>query len=112
MLHTTLTDIIQNIDMNSIDKNLLPHADYYAMGHIHQVFNIKENTSHFIYPGPAYPNNFQELVDLKSGSFQITEITDKIKTINIKIPSKEVIYIEIELKNAHTATEEIISVNK
>jgi DNA repair protein SbcD/Mre11 len=108
MLHTTLTDIVGNIDMNSIDKKELPKADYYAMGHIHQRFHNIENNSHFIYPGPTYPNNFQELKDLECGSFQITQITDKIETKNIKIPLTEVVYIEIELENSLKATEEII----
>jgi len=113
MLHTTISDIIENIDMNSINKEQLPLADYYALGHIHQRFNLEHNNSTYIYPGPTYPNNFQELVDLQHGSFQITEITHKITTRNIEIPIKEVAYAEIEIENALTATEEIINhINK
>ena len=108
MLHTTLSDVITNFEMNSVDKQELPIADYYAMGHIHQRFNIQERNSYFVYPGPTYPNNFQELADLREGSFQITEITDKIKTQNIKIPTREIAHLEIELTNGLTATEEII----
>jgi DNA repair protein SbcD/Mre11 len=108
MIHTTINDIIGNIDMNSIDKQELPIADYYAMGHIHQVFTTNKENSVFVYPGPTYPNNFQELVDLQCGSFQITEFTDKIRTTNIKVPIKEVVFLEIELENALIATEIII----
>jgi DNA repair exonuclease SbcCD nuclease subunit len=104
MLHTTISDIIANIDMNSIETKDLPHANYYAMGHIHQVFHKEENNSHLIYPGPTYPNNFQELVDLKSGSFQLNEVIDKIKTVNVKIPIVDVVYVEIELNNGLIAT--------
>lgn len=108
MLHTTLTDVIGNIDMNAIDKEKLPFADYYAMGHIHQRVEIDYNRSKFVYPGPTFPNNFQELVDLSHGSFQIVEMNEKITTKNIQIPIKEVVSLEIELENALTATEEII----
>ncbi len=110
MIHTTIKDVIGTIPMDSIEKYKLPPADYYAMGHIHQVFESKEQASHYIYPGPTFPNNFQELSDLKYGSFQLCEITNgKIKTQNIKIPIKEVASIEIEITNALTATQKIIS---
>ena len=110
MIHTTIEDVIGTIPMDSIEKTQLPLANYYAMGHIHQPFEIKEPNSHYIYPGPTFPNNFQELNDLKYGSFQLCEITNgKIQTKNIKIPIKEVVSIEIEITNALTATQEIIS---
>lgn len=110
MIHTTIKDVIGTIPMDSIEKYKFPPANYYAMGHIHQVFEAKENNSCYIYPGPTFPNNFQELADLKYGSFQLCEITDgKIKTQNIKIPIKEIVSIEIEITNALTATQKIIS---
>lgn len=107
MLHTTINEVaIKN--MESIEKRTLPLAHYYALGHIHQIKHIHEGNQHYVYPGPVYPNNFQELVDLKMGSFQITEILDTVRTKNIKIPIKEIVYIEIEIDNGLTATEEII----
>jgi DNA repair exonuclease SbcCD nuclease subunit len=110
MMHTTIKDVIGTIPMDSIERHQLPLANYYAMGHIHQIFKAKENNSHYIYPGPTFPNNFQELNDLKYGSFQISEIVEgKIKTKNIKVPIKEVSSIEIEISNALTATQKIIS---
>jgi len=109
MIHTTISDVVGTIPMDSIDKLKLPLADYYAMGHIHQVFEKKEQGSTYIYPGPVFPNNFQELSDLKYGSFQITEIEDnKIKTKNIKIPLKEIVNIEVEISDGLIATEKII----
>jgi len=110
MLHTTITDVIGTIPMDSIDKLKLPLANYYALGHIHQIFEKQESSSMYIYPGPTFPNNFQELVDLKCGSFQINEIKNgKILTKNIKLPIKEVAYLELEIENGLTATEIIIS---
>ena len=111
MVHTTISDVIGNIPMESIDKSKLPLANYYALGHIHQIFQKKEINSHYVYPGPIFPNNFQELVDLKYGSFQVSEIdtAGHIRTQNIKIPLKEAVYLELELDNGLTATEKIIS---
>ena len=42
MIHTTISDVVGNLPMDSVDKLKLPLADYYAMGHIHQVFKKTE----------------------------------------------------------------------
>jgi hypothetical protein len=109
MVHTTIEDVIGTIPMESIDKIKLPLANYYAFGHIHKVFEKREASSVYVYPGPTFPNNFQELVDLKSGSFNLVELEKgRIITKNIKIPLKEVLYKEIGIDNGLTATEKII----
>jgi DNA repair exonuclease SbcCD nuclease subunit len=109
MIHTTISDVVGNIPMDSVDKLKLPLADYYAMGHIHQVFKTTESGTTFSYPGPIYPNNFQELADLKFGSFNMCTLTNRnLKVENVKIPIKEVVYKEIEIDNGLTATERII----
>lgn len=110
MLHTTISDVVGNIPMDSIDKMKLPLANYYAFGHIHKIFEKQEANSTYVYPGPIFPNNFQELVDLKNGSFNITTISGaKVKTKNVGIILKEVVYLEIEIDNGLVATEKIIS---
>lgn len=109
MLHTTIKDVVGNLPMDSIDKLSLPLANYYALGHIHQRFEAQEKNAFFVYPGPLFPNNFQELVDLKYGSFQLVEIENgSIKTKNIQLPIKEVTYLELEIENALVATDIII----
>jgi hypothetical protein len=110
MIHTTIQDVVGNLPIEYIEKRSLPLANYYAMGHIHKRFETQVANAKYSYPGPTFPNNFQELSDLQYGSFQIVE-TDgaNVKTQNIKIPTKEVITIVIEIRNGLTATEEIIS---
>ncbi len=112
MLHTTIKDVIGNLSIESLDKKEeLPLANYYAMGHVHKRFEDNIKDSKYVYPGPTYPNNFQELVDLKHGSFQIVELDGQsIKSQNIELPLKEVALIEIQLSNGITATEEIIQI--
>jgi DNA repair protein SbcD/Mre11 len=110
LLHTTIKDVVGSIPMESLDKSVLPLADYYALGHIHQVFEKQEGNSFYSYPGPSFPNNFQELADLKTGSFNLVTIENaKTNIQNIKIPVKETVYIEIALDNGLTATEKVIS---
>lgn len=110
MLHTTISDVVGTIPMESIDKLKLPLANYYALGHIHQIFQKQEANSLFVYPGPIYPNNFQELADLQYGSFQLVSVeNNKIKSESIKIKLKDVVYCEVQLENGLTATDKIIS---
>jgi len=109
MLHTTIDKAKGDLPIDSVNTDSLPPADYYALGHLHMDFQYEN----FVYPGPIFPNNFQELEDLKYGSFYIidTESQNPLKKIELKI--KECAYFEINLKNSLEATEKIISeINK
>ena len=110
MLHTTIKEVLGAMQIEPVNKEKLPLANYYAMGHIHKRFEDHISDSRYVYPGPTFPNNFQELSDLQHGSFQLVE-TDgiNIKTQNIEIPLKEVVTIELEVTNGLTATQEIVS---
>lgn len=110
MIHTTISDVIGTIPMDSIDKLKLPLANYYAMGHIHQRFLKRERNCTYSYPGPIYPNNFQELTDLMFGSFNMCSLENgNLKVENIQIPLEEVVSKEILLESGLTATDRIIS---
>lgn len=105
MLHTTIDKAKGTLPIDAVEIDLLPKADYYALGHLHIDFQYQN----FVYPGPVFPNNFQELEDLQHGSFYIvdTESDNSLQKIELKL--KEVIPLQIEVKNALTATEQIIS---
>jgi len=105
MLHTTIDKAKGTLPIDAMETELIPKADYYALGHLHIDFQYQN----FIYPGPIFPNNFQELEDLKHGSFYIvdTQETNSLKKMELKL--KDVALIEIEVKNAMTATSQIIS---
>jgi len=105
LLHTTLDLVVGSLPIESVESALLPKADYYALGHIHVEFN-KDN---FVYPGPVFPNNFAELEDLGQGSFCFVD-TDAQNTLErIRIKIKETLKIKIEVNNALTATDQILS---
>jgi len=104
MLHTTIDKAKGTLPIDAIETDLLPQADYYALGHLHIDFKYKN----FVYPGPIFPNNFQELEDLKSGSFYIVD-TDSNSSEKINLKIKDVLSLQIEITDALTATEKIIS---
>lgn len=105
MLHTTIDKAKGTLPVDAIETDLLPSVNYYALGHLHIDFQYQN----FVYPGPIYPNNFQELEDLQNGSFYIvdTEKENSLEKIELKI--KDTSVIEVEIRNAMIATEQIIS---
>ncbi len=106
MLHTTIDKAKGSLPIDAIETELLPHADYYALGHLHIDFQYQN----FVYPGPIFPNNFQELEDLKYGSFYIVDTEQENSLQKIDLKTKEIVSLDIEIKNAFTATEQIISI--
>ena len=109
MLHTTIDKAKGTLPIDSIETELLPQADYYALGHLHIDFQYQN----FVYPGPIFPNNFQELEDLHNGSFYIVDTEKENQLQKIELNLKDVVLIDIEVRNAVDATEQIISeINK
>lgn len=105
MFHSTLSPVVQGLPIDSLQTSELPKADYYALGHIHVLYDEKG----FVYPGPLFPNNFRELEDLQQGHFIIFD-TDSMQQIQrIKLPSKPIERFEILIEDALTATDLIIS---
>lgn len=107
MLHTTIDKAKGDLPIDSVEADSLPDVDYYALGHLHIDFQYKN----FVYPGPIFPNNFSELEKLKHGNFYIVDADLKsssffLKKVELKI--KEVESTIFDIKNAVTATEEII----
>ena len=104
MLHTTLDKVRGVLPIDYVNLEELPEANYYALGHIHVDFRYKN----LVYPGPIFPNNFSELESLENGSFYIvdTELGNPFEKIELKL--KEIIPLDIVVKNTQTATDNII----
>jgi len=51
MLHTTIDKAKGTLPIDSIETELLPKADYYALGHLHIDFQYQN----FVYPGSNLP---------------------------------------------------------
>ena len=109
MLHTTISEVAQNLPIDSIDLSKVPKADYYALGHIHVDFEKEIEGKPVIYGGPTFPNNFKELEELKNGSFYIIDVEGYTKITKKEIDFKKIESVKIELDNALTGTQKIIS---
>jgi len=105
MLHTTIDKAKGNLPIDALEIENLPKADYYACGHLHIDFQYEN----FIYGGPTFPNNFQELEDLGYGRFYIVDTENPRNPEKIEIKIKEVVPLTIEVNNALIATNQIIS---
>ncbi|HRZ86074.1 MAG TPA: exonuclease SbcCD subunit D [Candidatus Paceibacterota bacterium] len=109
MLHTALKEAIGNLPIEAISMSELPKADYYALAHLHIDFNVKN----FVYSGPIFPNNFEELEELSHGMFYIIEhnqgINQFVNCRKIPLAIKDTLVLNISIDNSITATEKIIS---
>lgn len=105
MLHTTLDKAKGTLPIDAIESDKLPKADYYALGHLHMDFQYEK----FVYPGPVFPNNFQELGDLRCGSFYIVDTNNNVPLKRIELKIKDVVSIEVKLNDGITATSKILS---
>jgi DNA repair exonuclease SbcCD nuclease subunit len=105
MLHTTIDKARGNLPIDALETDNLPKADYYACGHLHVEFQYEN----FIYAGPTFPNNFQELEDMENGRFYIADTDNPKNPEKIELKLKEVVSLNIKTKNALTATSQIIS---
>lgn len=105
LLHTTLDKAVGDLPVDYVEADSLPETDYCALGHIHVKIQYKQ----FVYPGPVFPNNFAELEDLRHGHFCIvnTEKENYLQRIPLKI--KDVVSLNLDIKNTASATEKIIS---
>jgi len=98
ILHTGLTEFmpktLEKVESQSV--SLLPkNFNYYAGGHIHYIFNKKEEDFGLIaFPGPLFPNNFKELEELKHGGFYI--INDKLEMKYVPIKLREVLSFKFD----------------
>jgi hypothetical protein len=103
MLHTQIQDAIGTLPIDSVNQENLPRVDYLALGHLH----INYQKGNRVYSGPTFPNNISELEELKGGHFYIFD-NGMIKKREIRL--KDVFVLNLEVKNALSTTEEILSI--
>ncbi len=72
--------------------------NYYAAGHIHSVLRKREQGYGTIaFPGPLFPNNFDELERLGNGGFYIVESDgEEISLNHVQLPIYDVFQIKID----------------
>lgn len=117
IFHTTLTEskpeemaFVESVSLNDLPEGF----DYYAGGHLHLIARHKKDKAFVTYPGPIFPNNFEELEKLQHGHFFIVDIDEKTKETIIKdekIALKETISINCNVDSLApaAATEKILA---
>ena len=108
MLHTSITEAVGTLPIESVSLNSLPRADYYALAHLHINFEQKAHGKPAIYSGPIFPNSFQELEDLCYGRFYLVRVEGFWEYEKISLPIKKVVAIKLKIENGLTATDKII----
>ncbi|MBX4212552.1 DNA repair exonuclease [Candidatus Pacearchaeota archaeon] len=103
MLHTAIRDAVGTLPIPAVNEKNLPPVDYLALGHLH----VKYSKNGRVYSGPTFPNNLSELEELQGGSFYIFD-KGNLRREYIKI--KDVLTIDIEIKDALQATENILGI--
>ncbi len=85
----------------SISKSVLPkNFFYYAGGHPHLVGSNDYFNGKIAYPGPLFPNNFEELEELKHGGFYIVKYDGKNAFLDWKkIFLKNVVVLKVDVSN-------------
>jgi DNA repair exonuclease SbcCD nuclease subunit len=114
MLHTAIEEFkpqelekVEALNLNNLPKNF----NYYAGGHVHYIFNKKQDNSLIAYPGALFPNNFQELEKFKHGGFYIVDDKLNLEYINIKLKDVVSYSIDANDKTPQEIEKELLGIN-
>ncbi|MEM1577896.1 MAG: DNA repair exonuclease [Candidatus Pacearchaeota archaeon] len=109
LIHSAIEELT-DLKIDRIKISELPnYFDYYGFGHIHENKILKRDGKIFAYPGPTFPNNFDEMEKLKGGYALLVDLENK--NIEIKrLNNYEIISMKIcaDEKNPFYLTNEII----
>lgn len=110
VIHSAIDGLVElPIEAIRIDE-MPPYFDYYALGHIHikKIFNKGKKV--YAYPGPTFPNNFEELEKLNGigGAIIINLDENKIEEINIDVCEIISLKFNADNKNPFSLTQEIM----
>ena len=116
-LFHTLLDELKDYNFEKIESesiSILPKGfNYYAGGHPHFVYSkYHKDYGVMAYPGPLYPNNFQELEKLKHGGFFIVDVeNNNLSSRHIPLKVVDVIsyFFNAENKSPKDIENDIIS---
>jgi DNA repair exonuclease SbcCD nuclease subunit len=93
----TRDERIETLSSSALPKGFM----YYAGGHPHLVDSNNYSSGIIAYPGPIFPNNYEELEELKNGGFYIVEEEDgKINNVEWEsLAIKNVKILDINCNN-------------
>ncbi|MBU4501646.1 MAG: DNA repair exonuclease, partial [Nanoarchaeota archaeon] len=115
MFHTALTEFKpENMDkMDSMSSASLPkNFNYYAGGHVHYIFQKKQENSLITFPGALFPNNFKELEEFNHGGFYIVDDKLNYEYIPIKVKDVQTYFFDANDKTPEDLKQEILNTIK
>ncbi len=118
LFHSLINDLKpKNFELiKGLPLDVLPKGfDYYAGGHPHFIYGKHHDNYGFIaYPGPIFPNNFDELENLKHGGFFIVNFNNNIIANHIPLNIIDVLSYNFNAdnKNPQQIENEIITTIK
>ncbi len=111
MFHTALTEFnpkgMEKIESQSVAA-LPKNFNYYAGGHVHFIFNKKQDDNIITFPGPLFPNNFKELEELHNGGFYIVDNALDFRYIPIILKEVKNLFFDANDKTAEQLRSEIL----
>ena len=114
MFHTALNEFkpagMELMDAQPV-ASLPKNFQYYAGGHVHFIFDRKENGSLLTYPGALFPNNFKELEEFKHGGFYIVDSELNFEWVPVNIKDVLSLRIDANAKSAVEIEKEILELN-
>lgn len=104
LFHSALLELKEKgfEEMLAMPLSYLPKGfDYYAGGHVHIVCDKEVDGYRVVYPGPLFPNSFDEIEKLKGGGFFVY---DNGSVTREDVSIKRVVEILVK-SNGHSADE-------
>lgn len=112
MFHTALTEF-KPADMEKMDSisyaKLPKNFNYYAGGHVHYIFDKREDKSLYVFPGALFPNNFKEIEEFKHGGFYIVDDQLNMEYVNVLLKDVKSYFFDANEKTPDEIKDEIIN---
>ena len=104
LFHSALLELKEKgfEEMLAMPLSYLPKGfDYYAGGHVHVICDKEVDGYRVVYPGPLFPNSFDETEKLKGGGFFVY---DNGSVTREEVTLKRVVEVLVK-SNSHTSEE-------
>jgi DNA repair exonuclease SbcCD nuclease subunit len=113
LFHSSVKELIdkrleQYIETVSIDS--IPELfDYFVFGHIHANAILKKGEKFYVYPGPIFPTNFEEMESLKHGYCIVYDTeSQKAEKIPLKVIDVVSMHFDASGKTPSSLSNEIV----
>lgn len=105
LIDKRLEQYIETVSIDSIPKLF----DYFVFGHIHANAILKKGEKFYVYPGPIFPTNFEEMESLKHGYCILYDTkSQKAEKIQLKVIDVVSMHFDASGKTPSSLSNEIV----